>query len=157
MSRRSTLLSLAAAFGLALLTACSIVSEADSHAVSHPQALEPGRPMCTTCHGAEPMKDSGKTFAALDHTEAFVKNHSAQAGQGAQACATCHAPSFCTDCHAGKTPMTPSTKLGDRPDRAMPHRAGYLTLHRIEGKVDPTGCYKCHGRANNDKCRACHR
>jgi hypothetical protein len=38
-----------------------------------------------------------------------------------------------------------------------PHRADFLTMHRIEGKMDPSACYTCHGRANNDKCRACHK
>jgi hypothetical protein len=27
----------------------------------------------------------------------------------------------------------------------------------IEGKIDPTSCYRCHGRANNEKCIVCHR
>ena len=63
----------------------------------------------------------------------------------------------CADCHGGKTAMLPSTKLGDRPDRMSPHRGDYLTLHRIDGRVDPTSCYECHGRANNDKCTACHK
>jgi len=49
------------------------------------------------------------------------------------------------------------TKLGDRPSRDMPHKPGYLSIHRMDGKLDPAGCFKCHGRANNDKCTACHR
>jgi hypothetical protein len=53
--------------------------------------------------------------------------------------------------------MMPSTKMADRPDRIAPHREGYLVLHRMDGKIDPTSCYKCHGRANNEKCQACHR
>jgi hypothetical protein len=27
----------------------------------------------------------------------------------------------------------------------------------IDGKTDPTSCYRCHGRSNNEQCVACHR
>ncbi len=151
------LLLVAASLGLALLTACAIISPEASFARTHPEKLGAGRPTCSECHGTEAVKSTQKTFAALDHTAAFVKDHKVQASQDSATCASCHAQSFCSDCHGGKTVMTPSTKLGNRPDREMPHRAGYLTMHRIEGKIDPTGCYKCHGRANNEKCSACHK
>ncbi|KAF0215019.1 MAG: hypothetical protein FD174_4259, partial [Geobacteraceae bacterium] len=31
------------------------------------------------------------------------------------------------------------------------------TRHKIDGKTDPTGCYRCHGRTNNEQCLVCHR
>ncbi len=154
MIKRLALLSLA--LGLGLLTACSVVSKEDSYAPTHPQALEKGRPTCSECHGTELIKGSQKPFATFDHTEAFVSNHKFLAGSDPGTCAACHAQSFCADCHAGKTAMLPSAKLGNRPDRAMPHRTDYLTMHRIDGMIDPTSCFKCHGRANNEKCTACH-
>ena len=83
----------------------------------------------------------------------FARTHP----QDAHTCAACHAQSVCVDCHGGKVPMKPSLKLSDRPDRETPHRGDFMTLHRMEGKMDPSSCYACHGRANNDKCRACHR
>jgi len=157
MIRKSTLLSLAVALGLGLLSACSLLSPEKSFAATHPQALGVGRPSCTECHGTETMKGGLKTYASFDHSPAFVKDHRFAAGQDSATCATCHAPSFCADCHGGKTPMKTSTKLADRPDRLSPHKGNYLTMHRIEGKMDPTSCYKCHGRANNDKCMTCHK
>jgi len=63
----------------------------------------------------------------------------------------------CNDCHTNKTEFKPSLKNGNRPDRMMPHRGDFLTLHKIEGKLDPASCYRCHGRANNELCVACHR
>ena len=148
---------LAVALGLGVLTACALVSPDASFARTHPQELTTGRPTCSECHGTERVKSTTKTFASFDHTPTFVKNHKFQANQDAGTCASCHAQSFCSDCHGGKTAMTASTKLGNRPDRESPHRTGYLTMHRIDGKIDPTGCYKCHGRANNEKCTACHK
>lgn len=157
MRMKTSLIALAATFVLGLLTACSMLSSEKSFAPSHPEQLGAGRPMCSECHTNELMKGGFKSYASMDHTPTFVKSHKFQANQDSGSCVSCHAPSFCTDCHGGKVPMTPSTKLGDRPDRMSPHRGGYLTLHRMDGKMDPTSCFKCHGRANNDKCTACHR
>lgn len=155
---RKTFYSFVAALGLGLLSACNPLSTQASYAPSHPEALEAiSRPMCSSCHGTELVKSGFKTYASYDHTDAFVKDHRFPANQDPNACASCHAPSFCNDCHAGKAPMMPSIQLGNRPDRMMPHRGNYLTLHRLDAKMDPTGCFKCHGRANNEKCTACHR
>jgi len=148
---------LAVALGLGLLSACALVSPEASFAPTHPQELPQGRPTCSECHGTERVKSTQKQFAAFDHTPTFVKNHKFAANQDPGTCAACHAPAFCSDCHGGKTAMLPSVKLADRPDREMPHRGNYLTMHRIDGKVDPTSCFKCHGRANNEKCSACHK
>jgi hypothetical protein len=157
MIRKTALLSLVAALGLGLLTACSLISSEKSFAATHPQALGAGRPVCSECHGTEAMKGNLKSYASLDHTATFVKEHRIAAGQDSATCATCHSQSFCADCHGGKTVMKPSAKLGNRPDREIPHRGNYLSMHRIEGKADPTSCFKCHGRANNEKCMTCHK
>ena len=155
MLKKFALLSMA--LGLTLMVGCGITSPKESFAATHPQELPQGRPTCSDCHGTDQVKSTQKTFADFNHTEAFVANHKFVANQDQATCAVCHAPSFCADCHGGKTAMLPSTKLGDRPDRMSPHRTGYLTLHRIEGKADPTSCFECHGRANNETCSACHK
>ena len=139
------------------MVACNLTSTASSFAPTHPQALEQGRPTCSDCHGTDLVKSTQKTYASFNHTQAFITNHKIQASQDRLTCAACHAESFCADCHGGKTAMLPSVKLGNRPDRESPHRGNYLTLHRIDGKADPTSCFKCHGRSNNEKCTACHR
>lgn len=157
MSRRTLLLFLAMVFSLGLMTACSLLSPETSFVAAH-EPLEKGRPTCSACHENETMKGGLKTFASFDHTANFIKDHRFQANRDSATCASCHGQAFCSDCHGGKTAMRPSVKLGDRPDRAStPHRGNYLTLHRMEGKMDPSSCYKCHGRANNDKCTSCHR
>ena len=157
MMRKTVLLFVAAVLGLGIFTACALLSPQTSFTPTHPQGLEAGRPLCSDCHGTESMKGGLKTFESFNHTSTFVKNHRFQANQDSGTCASCHAPSFCADCHGGKVAMTPSTKLGNRPDREMPHRGNYLILHRMDGKMDPTSCYKCHGRSNNDKCATCHK
>jgi len=158
MIRKAVLLFLAAAFGLGLMVACGAVSPKTSFAPTHPQELGPGRPACSTCHeeGAQ-IEGAAKPYSAFDHTAAFVKDHRFLAGRDSNVCAACHAQAFCADCHTGKTMLAPAVKLGNRPDRDMPHPANYLALHKFDAKADPTSCYKCHGRANNDKCVLCHK
>ena len=143
--------------GLGVLMACGLISPEASFAPTHPQELAAGRPVCSECHSTDVAKGALKPFASFDHTTSFVKDHRFQANQDLNTCASCHAPSFCGDCHGGKVPMKPALRLGDRPDREAPHRGDFMTLHRIEGKLDPSSCFKCHGRANNQKCQACHR
>ena len=157
MARKTALKVFAAVLGLGVLMACSLVSPEASFARTHPQELGAGRPVCSECHTTDVSKGALKPYATFDHTAGFVKDHRFQANQDTNTCASCHAQSFCTDCHGGKAPMMPATRLSDRPDRVAPHRGDYMTLHRIEGKMDPSSCFKCHGRANNDKCQACHR
>jgi hypothetical protein len=157
MARKTVLQTLGVLLGIGALMACSLISPQASFAPTHPEKLSEGRPVCSECHSTDVAKGALKPYASFDHTPAFVKDHKFQANQDANTCASCHSQSFCTDCHGGKVPMKPAIKLSDRPDRATPHRGDFLTLHKLEGRLDPSACYTCHGRANNDKCRACHR
>lgn len=157
MTRKFLFQGLALMLGLATFLACSLISPEASYPITHPQELSAGRPQCTECHSTEVAKGALKPFAAFDHSEAFVKDHRYAATADRNTCAVCHAPTFCNDCHAGKAPLKPARMLGDRPDRESPHRGDFLTLHKIEGRLDPSSCFKCHGRANNGKCQICHR
>jgi len=157
MIRKAVLLVLAAAFGLGLMISCGAVAPSASIAPTHPQELGQGRPDCGTCH--EPgavIAGANKPYTAFSHTPEFVKDHKNLAGSDSNVCAVCHTQAFCSDCHSGKVLVRPDVKLGNRPDRESPHRGDYLALHRFDGKADPTGCFKCHGRANNETCTTCH-
>jgi hypothetical protein len=157
MARKTVLQGLGLALGLGVLMACSLVSPETSFARTHPQELGAGRPSCSECHTNDVSKGALKPYASFDHTPAFVKDHRFQANQDSGTCASCHAQSFCADCHGAKVALNPARQFGGRPDRMSPHRGDFLTMHKIEGKMDPSSCYTCHGRANNDKCRACHK
>jgi len=157
MARNSIFKIVGVALGLGFLMACSLISPETSFAATHPQELGAGRPICSECHSSDVAKGAQKPYAAFDHTPTFVKDHRFQANQDSNTCAACHAQSFCADCHGGKVPMKPSTRFSDRPDLQSPHRGDFMAQHRIEGKMDPSSCYACHGRANNEKCAACHR
>ncbi len=143
--------------GFLTITACSHILSSDSSLPgSHPEALGEGRVSCSECH-EDQAKGSLRPYTAFNHTNLFIKNHRFYAGNDQRLCSVCHAASFCNDCHARETEMKPSVKFGNRPDREMMHRGDYMTRHKIDGKIDPTSCYRCHGRANNEQCMGCHK
>jgi hypothetical protein len=111
---------------------------------------------CSECH-EDQQKGTRKPFPAFSHTQVFVRNHRFYAASDDRLCLVCHKVSFCADCHTNQVEMKPSQKMGNRPDRDLPHRGDFLTLHKIEGKLDPASCYRCHGRGNNERCLQCHR
>ena len=146
----------AALAGLLTASAYSVHAASSGNLpASHPEALEEGRVSCSECH-EDQLKGVLKPFANFNHSTQFILNHKFYAGQNDQLCSTCHKRSFCNDCHVSKESMKPALKYGDRPDRLIPHRGDYITHHKIDGKMDPGSCYKCHGRANNEKCMGCH-
>lgn len=139
------------------LSACAaIFSQETSLPAAHPEALGNKRPVCSECH-EDQAKGNLPPLTDFNHTPAFISEHRLYAVNSERVCAVCHAVSFCNDCHATKNELKPSKKLGDRPDRDLVHRGDFMIRHRIEGKIDPAGCYRCHGTANNEQCRACHR
>jgi hypothetical protein len=150
------ILTLATLAGLIALTACAQLKALPSLPASHPEKLASGPVSCTECH-EDQQKGSLKAYAAFNHSQTFIKNHRFYAATDDGLCVSCHKVSFCAGCHTNKTEMKPSVLNGSRPDRMMPHRGDFLTLHKIEGKLDPASCYRCHGRANNERCVACHR
>jgi hypothetical protein len=113
----------------------------------HPVEVEVA--ICSQCH-ADKWPD-------MDHTQRWDVSHKFSASRAGQVCNICHKESFCTDCHGNKEEIKPSDKYKDFPERSLPHRGDYLTQHRIDGKINPAPCFRCHGRQNNRKCRICHR
>jgi hypothetical protein len=131
---------------LSVLFACA---NTNSSARIHPEAVK-GIPNCTECH-----TDS---WGNMNHQAVdFFQKHGVFASNARRACAACHAESFCADCHAHKEEIKPSDKYKDAPERWLPHRGDYLSQHRIDGRINPASCVKCHGRQNNERCLTCHR
>ena len=130
---------------LALLQACA---NTDSLPRVHPVEVT-GLVNCADCHTDR--------WAAFNHQASdFYLKHRFFAEQST-ACAVCHSPSFCVNCHAHKEAIKPSDKYKDSPQLALPHRGDYLSRHMIDGRIDPVSCAKCHGRQNNERCQTCHR
>ena len=119
-----------------------------SRALQHPVEVTPP-PVCSECH-----QDAR---ASLDHTVDFESTrHKFFAPQQSASCVVCHKESFCSDCHAHREELKPSDKYKDSVERELPHRGDYLNQHKIDGRINPASCMKCHGRSNNERCRVCH-
>ncbi len=141
---------------LFFLSGCSFVSDTPSVPPKHPEELAAKRADYRECHD-DVSTGALKPYATFRHSVVFVRQHSMYASQGQNLCSACHGPSFCQTCHARNEEMKPNTRMGDRPDRELPHRGDYIVLHQLEGRMDPGSCFRCHGNKNDEKCRACHR
>lgn len=120
----------------------------------HPEELKKGNPMCTECHDPE---SGAIVFKRYNHTLYFMENHRHEASQGTEICAMCHKQRFCNDCHATRIEMKPSIKNQSDTYRRTPHRGDYLARHRIDGRIDPTSCIRCHGNPKTARqCIRCH-
>lgn len=132
---------------LTVLYACA---NTNSIAKSHPMEVT-GMPDCAECH-------AGSAWAAWNHKAPdFYSKHKFYAAQKGYACTSCHTTAYCSDCHATKEELKPSTKFSTSPERSMPHRGDYLSQHKIDGKLNPASCFRCHGRQNNEGCKRCHK
>jgi len=139
---------------IALLTAC-VASNAYRLPNAHPKLFELGerREFCTKCHG---FKKDPIDFERYNHTALFTDNHRMVAYQDDRVCALCHEQTFCSDCH-GSVELKPSLKDQTKNFSRMQHRGDYLTRHRIDGRMDPTSCFRCHGTPRTSgTCQPCH-
>lgn len=138
-----------------LLLSCAAVKNAARMPLVHPpEALGAGNPRCTECH-----KEGEKDFPyrRYDHTALFVTAHRMDAYQSEQVCDMCHSTSFCNDCHVTRSELKPPVKNPTAPARRLPHRGDFLARHRIDGRIDPTSCFRCHGSPKSSKlCVPCH-
>lgn len=133
--------------------ACATLQGSWRLPAQHPE-VDPGRPVCTECH--EPRSEEFP-FERFDHSVFFMENHRQATYQAEQVCRMCHATSFCNDCHATRVELKPSDRNRTENYRRMPHRGDYLSRHRIDGRIDPTSCFRCHGNPKTSRsCAPCH-
>lgn len=135
------------------LAACAAVYQLPA---KHPAEADLGNklPICTDCHESS---DENITYELFSHTVTWGENHRFAAYQQEQVCSMCHQQSYCNDCHGVPMELKPSTRYPDQPYRQMPHRGDYLSRHRIEGRMNPTSCFRCHGNPKTaETCAPCH-
>lgn len=140
---------------LLLVAACAHLQSGYELPARHPDAaaLSASPKVCTDCH----ERGTKLAYERYVHSADFGSNHRAAAVQGEAVCALCHQTSFCNDCHATRIELKPSLKNPAETYRNMPHRGDYLSRHRIDGRVDPTSCFRCHGNPKTARsCASCH-
>lgn len=120
----------------------------------HPEEEGENLKYCTSCHDAA---DENINYKRYVHTPMFMENHRPAAIQNAGICYMCHKSSFCNDCHGVRVELKPSIKNQTRTNRRMPHRGDYISRHRIDGRVNPVSCIRCHGNPKtSETCKRCH-
>jgi hypothetical protein len=112
------------------------------------------RGSCNGCHLTDPGGQLRTRFATgrlkppawlhgAEHGPDWAARHKSVAGANSELCASCHGPSWCTDCHDGKL----------RP-RAQ-HPGDWLSQHAESARQDSPRCSGCHQLQTF--CADCHR
>ena len=153
MNRRLLILSSITVIMLGLY-GCVALKSNNSLPTRHNALFKNRPPLCTDCHKPRTAKVQ---FERFNHTGYFLKNHRQEAYQGANICALCHQQNFCSDCHGVGNEIKPSLKKQAETYRRLHHRGDYLGRHRIDGRIDPSSCIRCHGNPKTAKtCAKCH-
>jgi hypothetical protein len=116
----------------------------------HRRDYDDGR--CAKCH-RDLSKYALEPITSFSHQGDYVRNHAGDARAAADRCATCHEPTFCTDCHASTVATRIELRLPERVDRDFIHRGDYLGRHAVEAQAGPALCRRCHG---SSFCESCH-
>jgi hypothetical protein len=147
---------LTGALGLLLLLAACAGQRGYRLPAAHPDISEfsQRREFCTKCHG---FKREPIDFERYNHTPLFTDSHRLVAYEDDRICALCHSIGFCNDCHATRVELKPSLRNQTENYRRMQHRGDYLARHRIDARIDPTSCFRCHGNPRSSQtCQPCH-
>jgi len=154
--RNKHMLNIGSLLLLLALAACAALDNGMDLPAKHISAEDLGinPTTCTDCHEARGEK---LAFGSFNHTATWGQTHRQQASQNEAVCSMCHQTSFCNDCHNSGSELKPSLKNQGETYRQTPHRGDYLSRHRIDGRVDPTSCFRCHGNPKSAQiCAACH-
>lgn len=154
--RKNILLGMGMGLLLLGLAACAALDSGRDLPFRHLSAADLGEApkKCTNCHDA---RGDALVYSDFVHNATWLHTHKQQAYQHEQVCAMCHQTSFCNDCHATRVELKPSLKNQSETYRQMPHRGDYLSRHRIDGRIDPTSCFRCHGNPKaSQTCARCH-
>ena len=131
------------------------ISVGGNYAVSaqHPDQEGENLKFCTDCHEEKELID----YRRYDHTRLFITNHRMEASQTQEVCSMCHKPRFCSDCHASRGELKASLKNQTENSRWFQHRGDYISRHKIDGRINPASCVRCHkNRKASKTCVTCH-
>jgi hypothetical protein len=151
---RSLIILCAFISSLILFGSCSSVDQSESMIQRHEAEIE-GVPRCLNCHET----DTSETimYERYNHSKFFIKNHKSPARRNPEICALCHRESSCNDCHATQIELKPSIKHQTKTYSPMMHRGDYLTRHKLDARINPAPCFRCHGSPKASRtCVRCH-
>lgn len=154
MYRLKAILPICILCSVIILAACAERRAMIVHPAAEDIGLGKQPPVCVGCHESS---DGTINYAQFNHTALFADNHRTQAQRSADVCAMCHQASYCQTCHGAGNELKASEFSPADTFRRSPHRGDYLTRHRIDGRIDPTSCFRCHGNPKaSSSCVRCH-
>ncbi len=106
---------------------------------------------CEVCHTDLHRYGVGDV-SVLGHAPGWVQRHGPRAGADRAACATCHEPTFCEECHqnAQGAPLEDFSPLDVHRD--FVHRGDFIARHGVEVGLERGTCVRCHGIQFCDGC-----
>ncbi len=144
-----------ALFVVGLILCLVQISTGGNYAVpaQHPDQEGEDVKFCTDCHG----ENDPINYRRYEHTRLFITNHRVEASQSEEVCQMCHKPRFCSDCHASRGELKASLKNQTDNSRWFHHRGDYISRHKIDGRINPASCIRCHkNRKASKTCVPCH-
>lgn len=151
---RHTLMNAGLAFVLAGIFLACTAEERPSLPIRHVQEEGEDLRLCLDCHDET---DESFPFRRFVHTPLFSDDHRLVAYQSRKVCSMCHQPDTCDACHGVGIELKPSRRDPTGTYRRTPHRGDYLSRHRIDGRMDPVSCRRCHGNPKSaGTCKPCH-
>ncbi len=118
-------------------------------------SIIPPQSVCLPCHKAVELEDT-PLGPVRTHTAFWLRRHGGESTAPQASCRSCHASSFCVDCHAGGEIGADLRKIAGRANvPPRPHTARFRVLHplKAEGNGDQA-CRECHKRKFCDDCHA---
>lgn len=117
-------------------------AEGGARGVQLQRMTVPSAPVRAIALQHAPQQDT-TPHKVLVHSPGYVRAHGSAASAGSSQCASCHAQSFCTNCHVGE--------LSGR----RYHPANFVSSHPAKAYGRDTECSACH--TTEAFCRSCHR
>lgn len=110
------------------------------------------RANCTPCHiRSELSKLLPRSF--LRHDAAWLERHGVAAARQTNICQSCHASTWCADCHDQNRGLLLERRKPDSVERQFKHVGDFLVRHPIEARSRPGTCLRCH---DSQSCDSCH-
>jgi len=101
---------------------------------------------CRECHVGQGV--------APNHDADWVRGHRLLASRPVKNCKSCHAQSFCLDCHmGGGIDVNLNTEIARAGTAPESHRTDFREIHPIKALDNPQTCTRCH---NARFCSECH-
>lgn len=108
---------------------------------------------CAKCH--RDLHRYGKDALELvRHGPGFLDTHGTLARADDALCASCHEPTFCSECHTGSPAFPMELLHAGEIGRQLIHAADFRARHAAEARLDQASCMHCHGV---EFCDGCHR